>query len=314
MPTIVITGSTGQTGSYLVEELVADGWDVHGVSAHSIPEQISINHLVDVSDSNAFSNLLDAINPDAIVNLAAISNVATSWDEPIRTAEINCLAVSTCLGHVSRRSKQNDPIRFIQASSALILDASTGPLLNEETPITAKNPYAATKAFGHLLTQSYREAGCHASNAILFNHESPRRPPTFVTRKISQAVARISLGLQEELVLGPIDVFKDWGWAPDYAHALKLMLESDSADDYVIATGIAHSIREFLDEAFRVVNISDWGPLVRSDSRLFRPTEESIVIGDSSKIQSTLGWSRTKEFSDLVSTMVKSDLASYSVV
>lgn len=308
MPSVVVTGSTGQTGSYLVEKLLTDGWEVHGISAHSLKEQESINHLLDISDSEQFSRLLSDINPDAIVNLAAISNVSSSWSDPIQTTSVNCISTATCLDYVHNRLNKDKYVKFVQASSALIFDSSSGLPLNEHSRLSANNPYAASKLFGHVLTQSFRKAGCLASNAILFNHESPRRPPTFVTRKISQAVAKITLGIQSELVLGPLDIHRDWGWAPDYADALLLMLNSNSAADYVIATGESHSIKDFLDIAFSYVGIPDWTTLVRSESSLQRPTDEPVVIGDSSKIENELGWKRTISFTELVQAMVENDL------
>lgn len=308
MPSVVVTGSTGQTGSYLVEKLLSKGWVVHGVSAHSLKEQESINHLMDVSDSDKFSKLLSEIHPDAIVNLAAISNVSNSWTDPIKTTSVNCVSTAICLDHIQKRLSNQEIVKFIQASSALIFDTTSELILNEESIFSANNPYAATKLFGHVLTRSYREAGCFASNAILFNHESPRRPTSFVTRKISQGVAKIALGLQNELVLGPLDVQRDWGWAPDYADALVLMLNSDFAADYVIATGKSNSIKDFLDIAFSYVGISDWSALVRSESTFHRPTNDNVVIGDSSKIEHELGWNRTITFTELVHAMVENDL------
>lgn len=310
MPIAVVTGSTGQTGGYLVDELINSGWQVHGISAGGRDESSVVHHKTDVSDSKAFGGLLAEIEPDAIVNLAALSNVAESWKDPVRATSVNCISVAVCLEHVQNKLKTDDrQVRFVQASSAQAFHSKGLSPLSESAPIKPISPYAATKAFGHVMTQTYREAGCHASNAILFNHESPRRPPTFVTRKITQAVAKISRGLQGELVLGPLDVYRDWGWAPDYAHALRLIVESQSPSDYVVATGQAHSIREFLTEAFGRVGISDWEPFVRSDQGLFRPTEEPKLVGDPTKIEVSLGWKRTKDFSGLVSAMVDYDLS-----
>lgn len=305
----MVTGSTGQTGSYLVEELVQGGWTVHGVSTSPINTAAQYEHQTDVSDSTTFGNLLNEIEPDAIVNLAALSNVAESWVNPVEATTINCVSVAICLEHAFRRFNDDDEtVRFVQASSAQAFHSNGNSPLSESAPIKPISPYAATKAFGHVLTQTYRAAGCHSSNAVLFNHESPRRPPTFVTRKITQAVARISNGLQDELVLGPLDVYRDWGWAPDYAHALRLMIEAKAPADYVVATGQAHSIREFLDVAFNHVGITDWSTLVRSDQGLFRPTEEPKLVGDPSKIEVGLGWKRSKDFESLVKAMVDADL------
>lgn len=310
MQIAVVTGSTGQTGGYLVDELIGAGWEVHGVSAGGSDSQRAIQHKADVSDANHFGALLNDIKPDAIVNLAAISNVAESWRDPVRATSVNCISVAVCLEHIQDRLKTADKqVRFVQASSAQAFHSKGLSPLTESAPIKPISPYAATKAFGHVMTQTYREAGCHASNAILFNHESPRRPPTFVTRKITQAVAKISRGLQDELVLGQLDVYRDWGWAPDYAHALRLIVEAQSPSDYVVATGQAHSIREFLTEAFSRVGISDWEPFVRSDQVLFRPTEEPKLVGDPTKIEVSLGWKRTKDFSELVAAMVDYDLS-----
>lgn len=310
MPIAVVTGSTGQTGGYLVDELMDAGWEVHGLSAGGSDEESVIHHQVDVSDEKAFGDLLADIKPNVIVNLAALSNVSESWNDPVRTTSVNCISVAVCLDYVQNMRKFKDiQVRFVQASSAQAFHSKGLSPLSESAPIKPISPYASTKAFGHVMTQSYREAGCHASNAILFNHESPRRPPTFVTRKITQAVAKISYGLQDELVLGPLDIYRDWGWAPDYAHALRLILEAQSPSDYVVATGQAHSIRDFLTEAFNHVGISAWEPFVRSDQNLHRPTEEPKLVGDPTKIEVSLGWKRTKDFRGLVSAMVDYDLS-----
>lgn len=310
MPTAVVTGSSGQTGSYLVENLTSDGWVVHGVSTQDNGTYLENTHFLDVSDASKFGPLLQQIKPDAIFNLAALSNVGQSWSNPVQTTEVNCLSVAICLEYVYQRLQNyKSRVSFVQASSAQAFFSDGASPLKESAHIMPISPYASTKAFGHVLTQTYREAGCFASNAILFNHESPRRPNSFVTRKITQAVAKISKGLQDELVLGPLDVYRDWGWAPDYANAMKLIAEAKTPGDFVVATGEAHSIRDFLSEAFSYVGIDDWTSYVRSDEKLFRPTEETKLVGNPTKLEVTLGWKRTKEFTELVHAMVDYDLS-----
>lgn len=312
MTVALLTGIGGQTGSYLCEELIASGWDVHGISNSSTAVSSShaeTIHYLDIREEIELHNLVMDLAPDAVVNLAAISSVAQSWKEPVLTVSTNVLPVSTILNSLSILQKdKSQQIRFIQASSSEIFGKGAELPITESSPINPSNPYGASKAAAHLLTTSYRTNGLNASNAILFNHESPRRPENFVTRKISLSVAKISLGLQEKLVLGDSSIKRDWGWAPDYAHAIKMMIDSAHAEDYVIATGKSHSIENFVEKAFGVVGIHNWEDYVEFDSSLFRNSDADDVIGSSEKIQSELGWKPSITFSQIVEEMVKSDL------
>ena len=266
-------------------------------------------HVLDIRNSVQLRQTIEEVSPTAVVNLAAISSVAQSWKYPVLTSEVNALPVAVMLDAISSLTDSTQkPIHFVQASSAEMFGSSATAPQSELTLIHPTNPYGASKAYGHLLVGAYRAAGIKASSAILFNHESPRRPETFVTRKITASVARISLGLQEEITLGNIHVRRDWGWAPDYAHALSLMMNASEPDDYIIATGQSHTIEEFVAFAFNAVGINDWHNFVKIDDSLLRPTETQEVRGDWSKIQSRLGWKPQKTFEEIVSSMVASDI------
>lgn len=312
MPLILISGISGQTGSYLAEEMVSAGWEVHGISNAVSPKQLPTNseiHVFDIKDSIQLQKLVLELEPDAVVNLAAISSVSESWKFPVLTSQTNVIPVAALLDAVSTiHERRKKPIRFIQASSSEIFGANAENPISETSAINPTNPYGSSKAGAHLLTSSYRQSGIHAANAILFNHESPRRPETFVTRKITKAAAKISLGLQQTLTLGDISIQRDWGWAPDYSHALRLMLEDGSPHDYVISTGISHSIKEFVEIAFETVGISNWEKFVSSDESLIRKTENPAVVGNSEKILASLGWQPTINFEQIVKNMTISDL------
>jgi GDPmannose 4,6-dehydratase len=319
MPTALITGITGQDGLYLAELLLAKGYDVHGlVRGQNNPKLDLVRRLLpdvtihhgDLTDLSSLLRALRHSDPDEVYNLAAVSFVAYSWENAPLTTDVTAKGVLNMLEAV-RLHAGDDPgrVRFYQASSSEMFGKVQEVPQHERTLLWPRSPYGVSKVFGHYMTINYRESyGMHASSGILFNHESPRRGPEFVTRKISQAVARISLGLQEELVLGNLDAERDWGFAGDYVEAMWLMLQQPVADDYVIATGEAHSVRDVLDVAFGHVGIDDWSPFVRQDDRLVRPAEVDQLVGDASKAREVLGWKPRLSFRELVTLMVDADL------
>jgi GDPmannose 4,6-dehydratase len=316
----LITGITGQDGSYLAELLLAKGYEVHGlVRRSSTFNTRRIDHLYvdpheagarfflqygDLSDSGQLSHLIYNIQPEEIYHLAAQSHVRVSFDMPEYTGDITGLGVTRLLEAIRRSGIKT---RFYQASSSELY-GSAPPPQNEETPMQPRSPYAAAKLYAYWMVRNYREAyGLYAVNGILFNHESPRRGETFVTRKITRAVARIKLGLQEKLFLGNLEARRDWGYAPDYVEAMWLMLQQDGPDDYVLATGETHSVREFLEAAFAHAAL-DWRQYVEIDPRYFRPTEVDVLLGDASKARQRLGWEPKVSFGELVRIMVDADL------
>jgi GDPmannose 4,6-dehydratase len=322
MKKALITGITGQDGSYLTELLLAKGYEVHGVVRRSSSFNTGrIDHLYqdphtpgtrlrlvhgDLNDASSLNRILRTVRPDEIYNLAAQSHVRVSFDIPEYTAEITALGTVRLLEAI--RETGLAP-RFYQASSSELYGKVREVPQTEATPFYPRSPYAAAKAYSFYITVNYRESyGLHASNGILFNHESPRRGETFVTRKITRAVARIKHGLQDKLFLGNLDAKRDWGFAGDYVEAMWLMLQQDQADDYVIATGETHSVREFLDEAFGHVEL-DWQKHVEIDPRYFRPAEVDLLVGDASKARRVLGWQPKVGFKQLVRDMVDADLA-----
>ncbi|MBN1372617.1 MAG: GDP-mannose 4,6-dehydratase [Anaerolineaceae bacterium] len=322
MKKALITGITGQDGSYLAELLLSKGYEVHGIIRrastfntrriehiyhdphyYSKGPQLHL-HYGDVSVQESLSNVIYNIQPDEIYNLAAQSHVRVSFDMPEYTAEVDALGTIRILEAV-RRSGFTE--RFYQASTSELFGSATPPQ-NETTPFEPRSPYAAAKLYSYWVTRNYREGyNLFASNGILFNHESPRRGETFVTRKITRALAAIKKGTQNKLFLGNLDSKRDWGYAPEYVEAMWMMLQQDKADDFVVATGEAHSIREFLDEAFGYVGM-DWKKIVEIDSRYFRPTEVDYLLGDASKAKSQLGWAPKVKFHELVRIMVDADL------
>ena len=287
----IITGIGGQDGTYLAERLVGEGMEVHA--------------LVLESDGHP------AHCPDEVYNLGAISFVAYSWENAFVTSDVTGMGVLNMLEAV-RLHAGDAPgsIRFYQASSSEMFGKVQEVPQSESTLLWPRSPYGVSKVYGHYMTINYRESyGMHASSGILFNHESPRRGPEFVTRKISQAVARIHLGQQDSMALGNLDARRDWGYAGDYVEAMWRMLQQDEADDYVIATGETWSIRDFLDLAFTHVGIDDWSKHVTQDPRFMRPAEVEMLIGDASKARDRLGWAPTVSFAELVAMMVDSDIA-----
>ncbi|MFC5175716.1 GDP-mannose 4,6-dehydratase [Nocardioides taihuensis] len=318
MPTALITGITGQDGLYLSELLLAKGYDVHGVvRGQNNPKRELVRRLLpdvrlhngDLTDLSSLMRALRDSRPDEVYNLGAVSFVAYSWENAFVTSDVTAHGVLNVLEAVRLHEDDAGSVRFYQASSSEMFGKVAEVPQHERTLLWPRSPYGVSKVYGHYMTINYRESyGMHASSGILFNHESPRRGPEFVTRKISQAVARIKLGLQDELVLGNLDAQRDWGFAGDYVEAMWLMLQQPVGDDYVIATGETHSIRDFLDIAFAHVGIDDWTPYVRQDPRFMRPAEVDQLVGDASKARDVLGWKPRVSFGDLVAMMVDADL------
>ena len=319
MPTALITGITGQDGLYLSELLLAKGYDVHGViRGQNNPKRDLVHqrlpdvrlHNGDLTDLSSLMRALRDSAPDEVYNLGAVSFVAYSWENAHVTTDVTAKGVLNMLEAV-RLHAGDDPraVRFYQASSSEMFGKVQEAPQRETTLLWPRSPYGVSKVFGHYMTINYRESyGMHASSGILFNHESPLRGPEFVTRKVSRAVARIRLGLQQELVMGNLDARRDWGFAGDYVEAMWLMLQQEQADDYVVATGETHSVRDLLDVAFRQVGIEDWAPLVRQDPAYMRPAEVDALVGDASKAHRELGWKPRVGFEELVAMMVEADL------
>jgi GDPmannose 4,6-dehydratase len=316
----LITGITGQDGSHLAEVLLAKGYEVHGIVRRSssfnsqridhlyeepdVPGRRMVLHYGDLADAVGLVNLIRAVQPHEVYNLAAQSHVAVSFEMPDYTADTTAVGAIRLLDAI----RAADPdTRYYQASSSEMFGSSPPPQ-SETTPFHPRSPYACAKVFAHHVTVNYREAyGLFACNGILFNHEGERRGETFVTRKITRAVARIAVGLQDHLLLGNLDAMRDWGYAGDYVEAMWLMLQQDTPDDYVIATGEAHSVREFCDRAFRRVGL-DWERFVRTDPRYERPAEVDFLLGDASKARALLGWKPQVTFDGLVDLMVDADV------
>jgi GDPmannose 4,6-dehydratase len=311
----LITGITGQDGSYLAELLLDKGYEVIGMVRRSSTVNFErIAHLQDritfvsgdLLDEMSLINIMRQQSPGEVYNLAAQSFVLTSWTQPVFTGEVTALGVTRLLDAI----RVADPdIRFYQASSSEMFGKVQEVPQSEDTPLYPRSPYGVAKVYGHWITINSRESyGMHASSGILFNHESPRRGLEFVTRKISHAVAPIKLGMQHDLALGNLDAQRDWGFAGDYVDAMWRMLQQDEPDDYVVATGETHSVREFCELAFGHVDL-DYTKHVVTDDRFMRPAEVDLLIGDPSKAQSKLGWKPRMSFAELVTTMVDADLA-----
>ena len=319
MPRAFITGITGQDGQHLAEFLHGRGYDVFGmVKGQSNPriaavlEEMPYIETVpgDLADLPSLVAALNTVQPDEVYNLGAISFVALSFNQAELTANITGLGVLRMLEAIRMVGGTRDnPIRFYQASSSEMFGKVRETPQNEGTPFHPRSPYGCAKVFGHDIVVNYRESyDMFACSGILFNHEGPRRGIEFVTRKVSNAVARIKLGLQHELVLGNMDSKRDWGYAGDYVEAMWRMLQQDEPDDYVIATGETHSVQDFVERAFAEVGIDDWRPHVRQDPKFLRPAEVDLLIGDAGKARSRLGWEPRVSFPELVSMMVRHDL------
>ncbi|MBP9716906.1 MAG: GDP-mannose 4,6-dehydratase [Candidatus Levybacteria bacterium] len=316
MPKALITGITGQDASYLAEFLLDKGYEVYGTTRRSSTvNNERIKHIEDkihilsgdLLDQSSLVSALQVSQPDEVYNLAAQSFVKASWDQPVLTGEFTAIGVTRILEAV----RNVDPkIKFYQASSSEMFGKVLEIPQKETTRFYPRSPYGVAKVYGHYITLNYRESfDMFACSGILFNHESPRRGLEFVTRKISHAVARISLGKQDKLELGNLDAKRDWGFAGDYVEAMWMMLQQDKPDDYVVATGEAHSVQEFVEIAFNFVGISDWQKYVVSNVNAhLRPAEVDHLIGDATKAKNELGWTPKTSFRDLVEMMVKSDL------
>jgi GDPmannose 4,6-dehydratase len=326
MPRALITGITGQDGSYLAELLLAKGYEIHGLSRRDSPSRSErIQHLTgdvelnnkrlymhpgDLGDSPTLLRLINLVQPDEVYNLGAQSHVRVSYDAAEETCNTSGMGVLRMLEAIVKSGLRP---RFFQASSSEMYGKIAASPQSETTPLAPRSPYGAAKAFGHWLTVHYREShGLHASNGILFNHESPRRGELFVTRKISMAVARIKAGVQNKLMLGNLDSRRDWGFAGEYVEAMWLMLQQDRPDDYVIATGETHSVREFVEIAFGRAGL-DWRKYVEVDPKFFRPVEVDQLVGDARKADRVLGWRPRTTFQELVQGMVDADLESLGV-
>jgi GDPmannose 4,6-dehydratase len=315
----LITGITGQDGRHLSEFLSGKGYQVFGlVHGQANPkielvqgENPSLELIEgDLRDLSSLIAVVEQVQPDEVYNLGAISFVQLSFKQAELTAEITGLGVLRMLEAVRMvGGAENNPIRFYQASSSEMFGKVRETPQTEATPFHPRSPYGVAKVFGHYTTMNYREAyGMHASSGILFNHEGPKRGLEFVTRKITNAVARIKLGLQDSLTLGNLDSSRDWGYAGDYVEAMWRMLQQDSPDDYVIATGETHTIREFLERSFALAEIDDWESRVVQDPRFYRPAEVDLLIGDASKAHDALGWQPRVSFPELVQMMYENDL------
>jgi GDPmannose 4,6-dehydratase len=321
MTKALITGITGQDGSYLAEFLLDKGYEVHGIIRRASSFNTGrIDHLYkdphlhgtrlflhygDISDSTNLIKLLYRIQPDEVYHLASQSHVRVSFDIPEYTGDVTALSTVRILEAIRETCVTS---KFYQASSSEMFGKAQQSPQNESTPFYPRSPYAAAKVYAHWMTVNYRESyGLFASSGILFNHESPRRGETFVTRKITRAVARIKAGLQKKLYLGNLDAKRDWGYAKEYVEAMWLMLQQDQAEDYVIATGETHSVREFLEAAFSLVKL-DWHDYVELDPQYLRPTEVDYLVGDAGKAKRALGWEPKVTFNELVRLMVDADI------
>ena len=323
MARALITGITGQDGQHLAEFLHGKGYEVFGMikgqnnpRAELIREEFPYVKLVsgDLTDLPSLVSVLDLSQPDEVYNLAAISYVHFSWIQAELTASTSGLGVLSLLEAIRiSGGREDNPIRFYQASSSEMFGKVRETPQTELTPFHPRSPYACAKVFGHDITVNYRESyGMYACSGILFNHEGPRRGLEFVTRKISNSVARIKLGLQNDIALGNLDAKRDWGYAGDYVKAMWMMLQQNEPEDFVIATGESHSIRDFLDLAFAEIGIEDWSTYVRHDPAMIRPAEVDFLVGDATKAKTKLGWKPEVDFPGLVKMMVQHDLAAES--
>jgi GDPmannose 4,6-dehydratase len=315
MPTALITGITGQDGSHLAELLLTKGYHVHGMVRRSSTENFSrIEHLRehitlvqgDLLDGVSITRLLEQIQPDEVYNLAAMSFVPTSWQQPVLTAEFTAVGVTRILEGIRQACPKT---RFYQASSSEMFGKVLETPQSESTPFYPRSPYGVAKVYGHYITVNYRESyNLFACSGILFNHEGPRRGLEFVTRKISNTVAKIKMGLTSELRLGNLQAKRDWGYSGDYVRAMWLMLQQDVADDYVIGTGETHSVEEFVSIAFERVGL-DWRKYVVVDPKFYRPAEVDLLLANPAKSNRVLGWTPEVPFAELVQMMVDSDLS-----
>lgn len=309
----LITGITGQDGSYLADLLLEKGYEVYGMVRRSSVEKLDrIEHIrnrvkfvqADLLDQLSIISAIRQADPDEVYNLAAMSFVPTSWSQPVLTGEFTAIGVTRMLEAIRLVNKN---IKFYQASSSEMFGKVSEAPQNENTPFHPRSPYGVAKVYGHYITVNYRESyGIFAASGILFNHESPRRGLEFVTKKVTNAVAKIKLGLAESLYLGNLDAKRDWGYAKDYVEAMWLMLQQGSPDDYVISTGESHSVKEWVEASFSCLDL-DWEKYVKMDEKLLRPAEVDLLIGDSTKARDKLGWKPQVNFEGLVKLMVEHD-------
>ena len=315
MKRALITGINGMDGSHLADLLLEKGYEVYGMERRtSSPNRTNTKHLEgkihfingDLTDQNSLVRCLKESDPREIYNLGAMSFVGESWNTPEQTGDVNGLGTLRMLEAIKEDGEDR---KFYQASTSEMFGRMVENPANENTPFYPRSPYGVAKLYGHWITKNYRESyDMFATSGILFNHESERRGIEFVTRKITDGVARIHLGLQDKITLGNLDAKRDWGYSPDYCEAMWLMLQQDIPDDYVISTGTTHSIREFLDNAFEHIGITDWEKYVGQDPRFMRPAEVDVLRGDSTKAQTELGWKPKTSFSQLVYKMVGNDI------
>jgi len=316
----LITGIAGQDGSYLAELLLHKDYEVHGMirwdsvfttqriehlhQDFHVKEARLVTHYGDMTDSGSIEKLINQIKPDEVYHLAAMSHVRVSFDMPEYTANTDALGTLRILEAIKNSGL---PVKFYMASSSEMFGSSPPPQ-SEQTPFYPRSPYAVSKVFSHHMSRLYREAyGIFACNGILFNHESPRRGATFVTKKITRAIARIKAGVDRKIYLGNLDAKRDWGFTPEYVEAMYLMLQQEKPGDFVIATGETHSVREFLGEAFEYAGFSDWQPFVEFDPRYLRPAEVEVLVGDAAKAKEVFGWQPRIRFKELVRIMVDAD-------
>lgn len=303
MPLALITGVAGQDGTYLSRALLKERMEVHGVVRPGSDSVVTAGvtvHAVDMMDADAVAALVADLQPDELYHLAGQSSVGASWDDPLGTVQQTGVPVATLLSAIRSSSPET---RFVNSSSSEIFGLAAAPQ-NEATEIAPVSPYGAAKALGHFLVGSFRTRGLHASSCILYNHESPLRGERFVTGKIAAAAARIDAGTQDTLYLGDLTIERDWGWAPDVVDALRRAARHDSPGDYVIGTGVSHSIRDFVAAAFDAVGIRDWERYVLTDPDLVRPADPATQRADSTKARTELGWAPTLDFAEIVSAMV----------
>ena len=315
MKRALITGINGMDGSHLADFLLEKGYNVFGMERRSSSKnRTNTLHLEDkitflngdLTDQNSLLRCLKESNPDEVYNLASQSFVGESWNTPEQTGDVTGLGVLRMLEAIREYEK---PIKFYQASTSEMFGRMVENPAKETTPFYPRSPYGVAKLYGHWITKNYSESYCMFNcSVILFNHESERRGIEFVTRKISDGVARIHLGIQDKILLGNLDAKRDWGYAPDYVRSMWMMLQQDKPDDYVVATSVAHSIREFLDIAFKQIGITDWDKYVLQDERYMRPAEVAVLCGDSTKTRENLGWKPFVTFEEMVSKMVANDI------
>lgn len=315
---VLVTGITGQDGGYLTAQLLADGSEVHGLVHHRDPTARGfadehpevVLHTGDLADHDGLRALVEDVAPDELYNLAGVSSVAFSWENPVTTAELTGVAAAVLLqAALGVQDRAGHSVAFVQASSSEIFGDAPSYPQNESTPVRPVSPYGAAKAFAHHMVGVYRGKGLHASSCILFNHESPRRPTTFVTRKITAAAARIGRDGAGTIQLGNLDARRDWGWAPDYVDAMVRAARHATPGDFVIATGETHTVEEFAETALRHAGVGDgWKDHVVVDPVLFRPVDTALMVGDARKAQVELGWRPTATFEEIVGRMVDRDM------